>query len=73
MTKKEALANMYITLRKEFDGDEFKPGILMNQVSYLVRSFKVKDLEDKITYVKNAIEEKKKRLHILRKSCIISV
>ena len=27
MTKKEALANMYITLKKEFDGDEFNPNL----------------------------------------------
>lgn len=62
MTKKEKLANEYLALRKEFDGDEFKPGLTDNQVWYLVREFKVYQLESKIEAVKRAIEEKKLRL-----------
>lgn len=62
MTKKEKLANQYIELRKEFDGPDFKENISDNQVWYLTRNFKVWQLEDKISAVKRAIEEKEIRL-----------
>jgi len=62
MTKKEKLANEYIALRKEFDGDDFKPGLTENQIWWLVREFKVYQLEDKIDAVNRAIKEKKLRL-----------
>ncbi|MBR6907095.1 hypothetical protein IKN40_00945 [bacterium] len=62
MTKKEKLATEYLTLRKEFDGDNFKPGLRDNQIWYLVKEFKVYELEDKINAVKNAINEKNLRL-----------
>ena len=62
MTKKEKLANEYLNLRKEFDGEDFKPGLTDNQVWYLVREFKVYQLEHKIEAVKNAINEKALRL-----------
>ena len=62
MTKKEKLANEYIALRKEFDGDDFKPGLTDNQVWYLVREFKVYQLESKIESVKQAIKDKDIRL-----------
>lgn len=62
MTKKEKLANEYLNLRKEFDGEDFKPGLTDNQVWYLTREFKVYQLEHKIEAVKNAINEKAIRL-----------
>lgn len=62
MTKKEKLANEYLALRKEFDGDDFKPGLTDNQVWYLVREFKVCQLETKIEAVKRAIAVKELRL-----------
>ena len=62
MTKKEKLANEYLALRKEFDGDDFKPGLTDNQVWYLVREFKIYQLESKIESVKRAIAEKELRL-----------
>lgn len=62
MTKKEKLANEYLTLRKEFDGDDFKPGLTDNQMWYLTKEFKVYELEDKINAVKRAIDEKNIRL-----------
>lgn len=62
MTKKEKLANQYIELRKEFDGPDFKENISDNQVWYLTRNFNVWQLEDKISAVKRAIEEKEIRL-----------
>lgn len=62
MGKKEKLANEYINLRKEFDGDEFKPSLTDNQVWYLVREFKVWQLESKIEAIQRAIKEKELRL-----------
>lgn len=62
MTKKEKLANEYIALRKEFDGEEFKENLTENQIWYLVREFKVYQLETKIEAVKRAIKEKELRL-----------
>lgn len=62
MTKKEALANMYITLKKEFDGDEFNSNLNCNKVCYLKSQFKAYQLEDKIEAVKRAIADKKLRL-----------
>jgi len=62
MTRKEKLANEYLALRKEFDGDDFRPGLTDNQVWYLVREFKVCQLESKIESVKHAIAEKELRL-----------
>lgn len=64
MREKEKLANEYINLRKEFDGNEFKPGLTENQVWYLVREFKVCQLESKIESLKNAIADKKHRLAV---------
>lgn len=64
MGKKEKLANEYINLRKELDGNDFKPGLAENQVWYLVKVFKVYQLESKIEVVKNAIADKKHRLAI---------
>lgn len=62
MGKKEKLANQYIELKKEFDGEEFKAGLTENQIWYLTQNFKAVDLEDKITAVTNAIVAKKARL-----------
>ena len=62
MTKKEKLATEYLTLRREFDGPDFKETFTTNQMWYLTKHFKVVDLEDKINAVKCAIEDKKKRL-----------
>lgn len=62
MGKKEKLANQYIELKKEFDGEEFKEGLTENQIWYLTKNFKAVDLEDKITAVTNAIVAKKARL-----------
>lgn len=58
MTKKEKLANEYLALRKEFDGDNFNSDLTDNQVWYLVRKFKVYQLESKIETIKNAIKDK---------------
>ena len=62
MTKKQKLANKYLALRKKFDGDDFNPGLTYNQVWYLVKEFKVNELELKIESVKRAIDEKELRL-----------
>ena len=62
MTKKEKLATEYLTLRKEFDGPDFKENITTNQMWYLTQNFRVIDLENKIAAVKCAIEDKAKRL-----------
>ena len=64
MTKKEKLANEYLALRKEFDGPDFKQNITHNQVWYLVKEFKVYELESKIEAVKHAIAAKELRLKI---------
>lgn len=62
MGKKEKLANEYIELKKEFDGSDFKENITEHQIWWLVREFKVNQLETKIESVKRAINEKNLRL-----------
>lgn len=64
MTQKEKLANRYIELRKQFDGEDFKPGLSSNQLWYLVKNFKVVDLQCKIEAVEKAIIEKDERLKV---------
>lgn len=61
MTKKEKLATEYLALKKEFDGDNFKPGLTDNQMWYLTKEFRVIDLEDKIEAVKKALNEKNRK------------
>ena len=62
MGKKEKLANQYIELKKEFDGDEFNEVLAENQIWYLTKNFKVVDIENKIIAVKKLITAKKNRL-----------
>lgn len=62
MTKKEKLATEYIELRKKFDGPDFQEQARSNQVWYLIKEFKVCDLECKIEAVKRAIADKELRL-----------
>ena len=63
MGQKEKLANEYIALRKEFDGDNFKPTIKSNQIWWLCKEFKIIDLKEKIEAVKAALNQKKIRLN----------
>lgn len=65
MGRKEKLACEYVILRSEFDGANFKPSIKELQIEYLIKEFKIVDLEDKINAVKNAIKERNKRLNKL--------
>lgn len=60
-TTKRDLAKKYVELKKQFDGDEFKAGIKMHDIDWLVQEFSATDLEDKITAVENAIYEKSKK------------
>ena len=62
MGKKEKLANQYIELKKEFDGEEFNEALAENQIWYLTKNFKVVDIENKIIAVKKLIMTKKNRL-----------
>ena len=62
MSKKEKLANQYIELKKEFDGDEFNEALVENQIWYLTKNFKVVDIENKIITVKKLIVAKNNRL-----------
>ena len=62
MGKKEKLANQYIELKKEFDGDEFNKALAENQIWYLTKNFKVIDIENKIVAVKKLIAAKNNRL-----------
>ena len=62
MDKKEKLANQYIELKKEFDGDEFNESLAENQIWYLTKNFKVVDIENKIIAVKKLIADKQNRL-----------
>ena len=62
MGKKEKLANQYIELKKEFDGDEFNEVLAENQIWYLTKNFKIVDIENKIIAVKKLITTKKNRL-----------
>ena len=62
MGKKEKLANQYIELKKEFDGDEFNEVLAENQIWYLTKNFKIVDIENKIIAVKKLIMDKKNRL-----------
>lgn len=58
MTRKEKLATEYLNLKKQFDGDDFNKDIADNQVWYLVREFKIHQLESKIEGIKLAITKK---------------
>ena len=40
MGKKEKLANQYIELKKEFDGEEFNESLAENHIWYLTKNFK---------------------------------
>lgn len=60
-TTKRDLAKKYVELKKQFDGDEFKAGIKMHDIDWLVQEFSATDLEDKITAVENAIYERSKK------------
>lgn len=62
MGKKEKLANQYIELKKEFDGDDFNEVLTENQIWYLTKNFTVVDIENKIITVKKLIVAKKNRL-----------
>ena len=62
MGKKEKLANQYIELKKEFDGEEFNEALAENQIWYLTKNFKIVDIENKIIGVKKLITTKKNRL-----------
>lgn len=62
MSKKEKLANQYIELKKEFDGEEFNEALAENQIWYLTKNFKVVDIENKIIAVKKLIADKQNRL-----------
>ena len=62
MGKKEKLANQYIELKKEFDGEEFNESLAENQIWYLTKNFKVVDIENKIIAVKKLIADKQNRL-----------
>lgn len=62
MSRKEKLANEYIALKKEFDGSDFKENITEHQIWWLVREFKINQLETKIEAVKRAIADKALRL-----------
>ena len=62
MGKKEKLANQYIELKKEFDGEEFNEALAENQIWYLTKNFKIVDIENKIIAVKKLITAKKNRL-----------
>lgn len=57
---KEALANEYINLRKEFDGPDFKPGLF--DAKKIAEEFKIEHLNDKIHAVKFALMERENRL-----------
>ena len=58
MTTKEKLANEYVELKKQFDGDDFKADIRQHQVWWLTKEFKVIELKEKIGAVRRAIREK---------------
>ena len=62
MGKKEKLANQYIELKKEFDGNDFNEVLAENQIWYLTKNFKVVDIENKIIAVKKLITAKNNRL-----------
>lgn len=62
MSKKEKLANQYIELKKEFDGEEFNESLAENQIWYLTKNFKVVDIKNKIIAVKKLIADKQNRL-----------
>ena len=62
MSKKEKLANQYIELKKEFDGEEFNESLAENQIWYLTKNFKVVDIENKNIAVKKLIADKQNRL-----------
>ena len=62
MGKKEKLANQYIELKKEFDGEEFNEALAENQIWHLIKNFKIVDIENKIIAVKKLITTKKNRL-----------
>ena len=62
MGKKEKLANQYIELKKEFDGEEFNEALAENQIWYLTKNFKIVDIENKIIAVKKLIADKQNRL-----------
>ena len=62
MTQKEKLANEYVELKKQYDGENFLETARENQIWWLTKEFKVIDLQDKIEAVRNAIEQKAKRL-----------
>ncbi len=61
MTQKEKLAHEYIELKKQFDGENFKAGLTQHQVWYLIKEYKVIELEEKIEAVHRALEEKAAR------------
>lgn len=70
MTRKEKLARIYLMLRKEFDGPDFHENLRTLQVDYLIKEFKIIDLEEKIEAVKNAIEQKKRKLLNIFNECV---
>jgi hypothetical protein len=59
---KRELAKQYIELKKQFDGDDFKPGIKAHDIDFLVNEFKAVDLRDKIEAVKSALAAKNKQV-----------
>ena len=63
MTQKEKLANEYLNLKRQFEGDDnFKENITDNQVWYLTKEFKIADLKYMIEAVKQDIEDKAIRI-----------
>lgn len=64
MGKKESLAIEYVELKKKFDGDEFKPRLIIHQIPYLIKHFSVASLEEKIEAVKSCIDAKEHRLKV---------
>ena len=61
MTRKEKLAQEYIELKKQFDGEDFKEGLTQHQIWYLTKEFKACELEFKIEAVRRQLAAKAER------------
>ena len=61
-TTKRVLAEKYVELRKEFDGEYFRPCLTQFNIDWLVEKFSIEHLNWKIECVRNAIQAKKERL-----------
>ena len=58
---KTILAQEYIELKKQFDGNDFKTGIKAHNVEWLVKEFTASQLRDKIEAVKSALKSRNEK------------